>query len=227
METFNGAIPGPTLRLNVGDTVIVRLINLLDHPTGIHWHGIELANSADGTEVTQDGVLPAFPAPPAAPAPAGGTYLYKFKVPRPGLYWYHPHHHLATNRVFRGLYGMIVVTDPNEAALIASGAIPGPADTRQLVLSDITVCKAPGTNDTATYVDPTTVASADAAEWLSGARRRPAPPRRPLRGQRRPRRTRRTTTALLRRSPTPPAMFRASSGRPGGSTRGRRCSPTA
>jgi FtsP/CotA-like multicopper oxidase with cupredoxin domain len=48
VETYNGAIPGPVLPLNVGDTVIVRLINLLDHPTGIHWHGIELSNSADG-----------------------------------------------------------------------------------------------------------------------------------------------------------------------------------
>jgi FtsP/CotA-like multicopper oxidase with cupredoxin domain len=169
VETFNGGIPGPVLRLNVGDTVVIRLINLLDHPTGIHWHGIELSNSADGTEVTQDGVLPAFTAPPAAPAPSGGTYLYKFKVPRPGLYWYHPHHHLATNRVFRGLYGMIVVADPNEGALVASGAIPGPADTKQLVLSDITVCKAPGTNDTKTYFDPTKVVPvANAAEWLSG-----------------------------------------------------------
>ena len=81
-ETYNGAIPGPTLRLNVGDTAIVRLINKLPYPTGIHWHGIELANSADGTEVTQDGVVPAFPATP--PAPPGGTYLYKFKVHRPG-----------------------------------------------------------------------------------------------------------------------------------------------
>src|SRR3546814_12983102 len=34
-ETYNGEIPGPTLRLNVGDTVIVRLINLLPHPTGL------------------------------------------------------------------------------------------------------------------------------------------------------------------------------------------------
>jgi hypothetical protein len=30
--TYNGAIPGPTFRLNVGDTVIVRLINHLMHP---------------------------------------------------------------------------------------------------------------------------------------------------------------------------------------------------
>ena len=31
---------------------------------------------------------------------AGGTYLYKFKVTRPGIFWYHPHHHNSTNRVF-------------------------------------------------------------------------------------------------------------------------------
>jgi FtsP/CotA-like multicopper oxidase with cupredoxin domain len=157
-ETYNGAIPGPTLRFNVGDTAIVRLINTLPHGTGIHWHGIELANSADGTEVTQNEVAPAFTATP--PAPGGGTYLYKFKLPRPGLYWYHPHHHHSTNRVFKGLYGMIVVADPNEATLISSGVIPGAADTRQLVLSDITVCKAPGANDAATY-DP-------ALPWVGG-----------------------------------------------------------
>jgi predicted metal-binding membrane protein len=172
IETYNGFIPGPALRLNVDDTVIVRLINLLDHPTGIHWHGIELSNSADGTEVTQEPVVASFPAAP--PAPAGGTYLYKFKVPRPGVYWYHPHHHLSTNRVFRGLYGMIIVADPNEAALIATSVIPGSADTLPLVLSDITVCKT--TNDVATYVDPTTVIPAsDAAEWLSGSTFQPAP----------------------------------------------------
>jgi FtsP/CotA-like multicopper oxidase with cupredoxin domain len=169
-EMFNGAIPGPTLRLNVGDTVIVRLVNDLDHPTGIHWHGIELSNSADGTEVTQNAVVPAFPMPPPPPAPPGGTYLYKFKVYRPGIFWYHPHHHASTNRVFRGMYGMIVVTDPNEA-LIAAGVLPtaDPDHTRQIVLSDITICKAPGSNDTATYVDPTTLPAGDRPEWLSGA----------------------------------------------------------
>lgn len=148
-ETYNGAIPGPTLRLNVGDTAIVRLINELPYPTGIHWHGIELANSADGTEVTQNGVVPAFASIP--PAPPGGTYLYKFTVTRPGIFWYHPHHHHSPNRVFRGLYGMIVVTDPNETTL-ANGVLPngfvlpGAADTRQIVLSDITVCKMVGSN---------------------------------------------------------------------------------
>lgn len=169
-EVYNGGIPGPTIELDVGDTCIVRLINDLPHPTGIHWHGIELQNSADGTPVTQAGV-------PGAPlqvlgngVPAGGTYLYKFKAPRPGIYWYHPHHYHSTNRVFRGLYGMIVVTDPAaEAPLVSAGTIPGPTETQRLVLSDVTVCGAVGANDAATYVDPTTLPAADRPEWLSGA----------------------------------------------------------
>ena len=177
-ETFNGAIPGPTFRLTVGDTVVVRLVNDLPHPTGIHWHGIELENYADGTEVTQDGALGAPLQTLGNGVAAGGTFLYKFKVTRPGLFWYHPHHHNSLNRVFRGMYGMIVVTDPLEANIVSipgtDRALPAATDTMQLVLSDITVCRTPGVappagNATATYVDPTTLPLADRAEWLSGA----------------------------------------------------------
>jgi FtsP/CotA-like multicopper oxidase with cupredoxin domain len=138
-QTYNGAIPGPTFRLKVGDTVIVHYENHLAHASAIHWHGIELANGMDGTPFTQNIVEP------------GGTFLYKFTVTRPGLYWYHPHHHSSTNQVFKGLYGMIVVEDPNEAALRANLTIPSAADTHPIVLSDTTVCKQPPNNDTATY----------------------------------------------------------------------------
>ena len=142
---FPAEIPGGVI--NVGDSLIVRLINDLPAPiaTGIHWHGIELQNNADGTPVTQDGV-------PGGDlqvlggiggSPVGGTYLYKFKVTRPGIFWFHPHHFHSTNRVFRGTYGMIIVTDPNEAALIPA-TLPDTSNTEQLVLSDITVCGAPG-----------------------------------------------------------------------------------
>lgn len=166
-ETYNGTIPGPTIQLTVGDTLVVRLINNLPYPTGIHWHGIELQNSADGTPLTQNGV-PGMPPTQILGngVPAGGTFLYKFKVPRAGIFWYHPHHHHSTNRVFRGLYGMIVVTHPNEA-LIPAGTLPSAANTHQLVLSDITVCKMAGMNDAETYQDPSLLPLADRAEWLS------------------------------------------------------------
>jgi FtsP/CotA-like multicopper oxidase with cupredoxin domain len=162
--TFNGTIPGPEFRLSVGDTVIVHFKNNLGHATGIHWHGIELANAADGTPLTQNMVQP------------GGTFIYKFKVTRPGVYWYHPHHHSSTNQVFKGLYGSLIVTDPNEAALQASGALPSAAQTRTMVLSDITVCKAPGSNDATTF-QPT-------QPWLDGTEGdlpdQPGPPRMPV-----------------------------------------------
>lgn len=138
-QTFNGSIPGPTIRLKVGDTVIVHYENNLNESSSIHWHGIELSNAMDGTPFTQN------------PVPAGKTFLYKFTVTRPGIYWYHPHNHTSTNQVFHGLYGMIIVDDPNEAALKSSGTLPSAAQTRPLVLSDMTVCKS--TNDAATY-DP-------------------------------------------------------------------------
>jgi FtsP/CotA-like multicopper oxidase with cupredoxin domain len=133
--TFNHTIPGPEFRLKVGDTVKVHFVNNIAHATGIHWHGIELANPNDGTPLTQDMV------------PPGGTFEYKFKVTRPGVFWYHPHHHSSTNQVFKGMYGSIIVTDPNEAPLQASGVLPSAAQTRTLVLSDVTVCKS-------TYANP-------------------------------------------------------------------------
>src|SRR5205085_9877823 len=68
----NGTIPGPTIRANVGDTLIVHYTNNLDKPSAIHWHGIELPNAMDGTPFTQNMVEP------------GGSFLYKFKLNRPG-----------------------------------------------------------------------------------------------------------------------------------------------
>jgi FtsP/CotA-like multicopper oxidase with cupredoxin domain len=137
--TFNGTIPGPRFQLEVGDTVIVHFRNELREVTGIHWHGLELANEMDGTPLTQNQVR------------SGDTFLYTFTVTRPGIYWYHPHHHSSNNQVFKGMYGMIVVRDPHEAPLVAKRQLPPPERTLPIMLSDMTVCKAPGSNDEFTY----------------------------------------------------------------------------
>src|SRR5262245_39517551 len=55
-QTFNGTIPGPELRLQVGDQVIAHFTNLLPEAFTIHWHGIELNNASDGTAISQNPV---------------------------------------------------------------------------------------------------------------------------------------------------------------------------
>lgn len=136
--TYNGAIPGPVLRAAVGDTVIVHFTNELPEPMTIHWHGIELDNANDGTPVTQD------------PVPTGGRFTYRFRIVRPGIFWYHPHA-MPSNAEFKGLYGALIVEDPAAAALVAADVLPGPGQTRTLVLADTTVCRAPGRNDAVTF----------------------------------------------------------------------------
>ncbi|MCH7866051.1 MAG: multicopper oxidase domain-containing protein [Myxococcales bacterium] len=136
--TYNGTVPGPEFHFKVGDRVIVHFTNFLPEPSSIHWHGVELNNASDGTPVTQN------------PVKFGETYTYRFVVPHPGVYWYHPHFK-PTNPEFKGQYGSFIVEDPAEPALRAAGVIPNRGHTRTLVLSDTTVCKAPGENDTETF----------------------------------------------------------------------------
>jgi len=99
--TYDGASPGPLLRARVGDRLIVRLHNGLPEPTTIHWHGLEVPAAMDGVLVAQTPIAP------------GETFTYTFTLPHAGLYWYHPHVHSA-EQVFRGLYGAVLVEDPDE-----------------------------------------------------------------------------------------------------------------
>ena len=100
--TYNGQLPGPLLRAQVGDRVIVHFKNSLPVETTIHWHGLRISNDMDGAPgVTQ---------PPIAP---GAEFRYEFVLKDAGTYWYHPHVDSAV-QVGRGLYGPIVVEDPND-----------------------------------------------------------------------------------------------------------------
>ena len=71
--TYNGQVPGPTLRATEGDLVRVRFHNRSPHPHTIHFHGIHPANMDGVFEVVQP----------------GETFVYEF-VARPfGLHLYH------------------------------------------------------------------------------------------------------------------------------------------
>jgi FtsP/CotA-like multicopper oxidase with cupredoxin domain len=117
-------IPGPEIKVKVGDLLLVHFRNDLDSESAsIHWHGVELDNDSDGTAVTQDAVLP------------GQSYTYQFLTHRAGIFWYHPHM-LPGSTTFAGMYGPIVIQDDVEAGLQGS-VLPAEEDTHTLVLSDI------------------------------------------------------------------------------------------
>lgn len=117
-------IPAPQIRVKVGDIVIVHLANsLAGESTSIHWHGIELDNESDGTGVAQDAILP------------GQSFTYRFRVIRPGIFWYHPHM-MPAQQDFAGMYGPLVIESAVEQTL-KGGLLPADARTHTIVLSDI------------------------------------------------------------------------------------------
>lgn len=94
--SYNGSVPGPTLRIAQGARVSVRVQNSGDGPTTVHWHGLRLDNRSDGTLLTQE------------PIAIGESFVYGLEVPDPGAYWYHPHIREDHGQEM-GLYGSIVV----------------------------------------------------------------------------------------------------------------------
>jgi len=102
----NGSLLGPTLIFTQGDDVSIAVNNQLTDTTTIHWHGMHVPSMADGGPHTL--ILP------------GDTWTPQFTVlDRAGINWYHPHLHMQTNKhVSRGIAGLILVKDPEEAALI-------------------------------------------------------------------------------------------------------------
>ncbi|HYN81947.1 MAG TPA: multicopper oxidase family protein [Gemmatimonadaceae bacterium] len=115
---YNGQVPGPTLEIHEGDKVIIHFRNNLPVPTTIHWHGLHIPVTADGS--------------PFYPVAPGGTYDYVFTIQRgsAGTYWYHPHpHHDTGYQVGKGLYGAIIVR-------AADDPLPASLTEKLLILSD-------------------------------------------------------------------------------------------
>jgi FtsP/CotA-like multicopper oxidase with cupredoxin domain len=117
--TYDGGIPGPLIRARVGDRLIVHFRNDLPKPTTVHWHGVRLPIEMDG--------VPGISQPEVKP---GESFTYDFVLPDAGLYWYHPHV-MSAFQVGFGLYGPLLVEDPDEEI--------GVQDELVLVLSDIAV----------------------------------------------------------------------------------------
>lgn len=97
--SYNGQVPGPEIRLKLGDTLRVRFKNDLSQETTIHWHGVRVENAMDGVpDVTQDPIQP------------GDEFTYEFTPKDAGTFWFHPHVR-GSEQVERGLFGTLVVED--------------------------------------------------------------------------------------------------------------------
>lgn len=103
--TFNGTVPGPTIRVTEGDLVRIRVINSNEneHPHSLHTHSIHFAKN--------DGVsMGGYPGGAISP---GRSFTYEFIAQPYGVYPYHCHVDPIADHINRGLYGMMII-DPRE-----------------------------------------------------------------------------------------------------------------
>ena len=96
--TFNGTVPGPTIRATEGDTVRINFINNGSMPHSLHLHGVHPAN--------MDGVFEMIS--------PGGEFTYEFTAEPFGVFPYHCHMTPLEEHIAHGLYGVFIV-DPKTA----------------------------------------------------------------------------------------------------------------
>jgi FtsP/CotA-like multicopper oxidase with cupredoxin domain len=99
--TYNGRVPGPTLRAREGDLLRVRFVNGSEHPHTVHFHGLH-PSQMDGVPGIGAGLIP-----------SGSQTTYEFTAQPFGLHLYHCHAGPLAEHIARGLYGAFIV-DPRE-----------------------------------------------------------------------------------------------------------------
>ncbi|MCZ4279576.1 multicopper oxidase family protein [Kiloniella laminariae] len=142
LRNFNNSLPGPTLRINAGDTLELAFENRLpenrpDQPTevnipnhfnttNLHYHGFHVSPKGNSDNVYLN-IEP------------GEKFNYVVQVPRDhpaGSYWYHPHRHGSVSaQVAQGAAGMAIIAgalddvpeikEAVERVLVIQAPIPG------------------------------------------------------------------------------------------------------
>jgi len=96
--TFNGTVPGPTIRATEGDLLRIKFINNGSKEHTMHFHGIHPAE--------MDGVFEPV-------GGNGGQFIYEFTAGPVGVHPYHCHIMPLEEHIVHGLYGVFIV-DPKE-----------------------------------------------------------------------------------------------------------------
>jgi len=96
--TFNGTVPGPTIRATEGDLVRIHFINNGSKSHTMHFHGIHPAEMDGVFEIVGGG---------------GGKFTYEFEAGPVGVHPYHCHVMPLEEHIVHGLYGVFIV-DPKE-----------------------------------------------------------------------------------------------------------------
>ena len=104
LKTMPGYL-GPILNLSQNQKVRIFFYNELPEPSVIHMHGMHVPQRMDGH--------------PVYAIERGERYVYEFEVKNPaGTNWYHSHTHgMTATQVYRGLAGLITITDEQEQKL--------------------------------------------------------------------------------------------------------------
>ena len=98
--TFNGRVPGPTLRATEGERLRLVFKNRGSHVHTMHFHGIHSAR--------MDGI------PGAGEVLPGGEFVYAFDARPFGCHLYHCHSLPLKRHIHKGMYGAFIV-DPDPA----------------------------------------------------------------------------------------------------------------
>ncbi|XP_026424311.1 laccase-7-like [Papaver somniferum] len=97
ITAVNRSLPGPTISVNEGDTLVVHVLNKSPYNLTLHWHGIFQLFSgwADGPAyVTQCPILP------------GNSFTYRFNITgQEGTLWWHAH----TSYLRATVYGALII----------------------------------------------------------------------------------------------------------------------
>jgi manganese oxidase len=118
--TYNGQVPGPTLRCNEGDRLRIHFTNASSHPHTIHFHGIHSAAMDGVSGIGRGDINP------------GERFTYEFDAFPFGCHLYHCHSSPLKRHIHKGLYGAFIINpDPVRHGDLAKKRHPEYAESQQ------------------------------------------------------------------------------------------------